>query len=143
MSASVSGDLGLEEFMDDVEEELNNEILKIAEVFYKYQADDDIGTVPVDTGRFRASWNVSFDAPDTSHEDVNDNGPFSKPKFDLDGNVFESVDNKIVINNSIPYGAKLNGVDGEDGTVQQVPDRFFETNFQDALQRVESGQMDI
>lgn len=143
MSASVSGNLDLSGLMDDMKEELNDTIMKMAKVLYKFQADDSVGSVPVDTGRFRASWNVTFDKADTSHEPVNDNGPFSKPEFDLSGNIFETGEQRIVINNSIPYGPKLNGVGNEDGTVQQVQDHFFERNFEGALLRIESGQMDI
>lgn len=126
--ASVDGDLEsqLGSFMDEMEDSVEGKIKGIAKLFFTYQSDDTVGVVPVDTGRYKHSWRASVNEPDTSHEDINDNGPFPTPNFTLQGN-FE-IGDSIHITNSVPYAKGLN-----QGRVQQVPDHFFETNFESAL----------
>lgn len=129
--ASIEGDLEAElgSFMDEMEESVEGKIKGIAKLFFTYQSDDKVGSVPVDTGRFRNSWNASVNEPDTSHPDISNQhsaNQFPVPDFNLQGD-FE-IGDTIHITNGVPYAQKLN-----QGFVQQVPDHFFETNFESAI----------
>lgn len=122
----LTGSLDLDEIVDEIEDEAKGVVRDTAAILFTYQTDRLFGAVPIDSGRFRHSWNVSVNEKDEEHPDVNEEGPFPAPEFDL--GEFELGDT-IIINNSIPYAIPLN----EKGHVQQVQDRFFEANFEAAL----------
>lgn len=131
MSASISGDLEseLDEFMEEMKDGVEGKIKGIAKLFYKYQSDDKVGSVPVDTGRYRNSWNASVNTKDTSHPPVSNQhsaNQFPVPDFELQGD-FELGDT-IHLTNAVPYARKLN-----QDLVRQVPKHFFETNFESVL----------
>lgn len=68
---------------------------------------------PVDTGYFRANWNLSWSVPDLSQIDVE--GPNPVPIFDLPSSPpFDFAE--IHITNNTVYGERLN-----DGTSPQAP----------------------
>lgn len=123
----LAGDLGLEDMIDDLEQDIEQTVLDMAETMYVYQTNPIFGAVPIDTGRYRNSWNASINEPDEEHPDINDDGPFPQPEFDLTMDDFELGDT-IVLNNSLPYAVPLN-----EGHVSQVKSRFFEANFEAAF----------
>lgn len=62
---------------------------------------------PVDTGRFRANWNIGFGSPDTStttNTDASGSSAISKAKSILTGDL---TGKKIFITNSLPYAYRL------------------------------------
>ena len=69
---------------------------------------------PVETGSFRQSWNVSLNVPDeTVITGGSAESPLNAPKFPKLG--VKSGD-KVIINNSTPYGSEL-----ENGHSDQAP----------------------
>lgn len=62
---------------------------------------------PVDTGRFRANWNIGFDSPDTSttkNTDASGSSAIAKAKSILTGDL---TGKKIFITNSLQYAYRL------------------------------------
>lgn len=63
---------------------------------------------PVDTGRFKGNWNVSFNAPDTSTAEVTDTSgtlSIAKAQAVLSGSSW--VGSTVFITNSLPYAYRL------------------------------------
>jgi hypothetical protein len=72
---------------------------------------------PVDTGRFRANWNVSFGAfnPQTT-EEVDPSGSQSKSKVYQALANYQLKDQSVFLGNSLPYAERL-----ENGWSKQAP----------------------
>jgi hypothetical protein len=72
---------------------------------------------PVDTGRFRANWNLSFASPDESTSDNTDKtGAESKGRVYQAMNGYKLKDQSIYFTNSLPYAMRL-----ENGWSEQAP----------------------
>ena len=72
---------------------------------------------PVDTGRFRANWNISFSAPDESvSEDTDKTGAESKGRVYKAMSGYKLKDQSIYLTNSLPYAMRL-----EEGWSGQAP----------------------
>jgi len=127
MSMGLAGSLQLEDMIDDLEQDIEQTVLDMAETMFVYQTNPVFGAVPIESGRYRHSWNASINEADESHPPVDEPGPFPQPEFGLTTDDFELGDT-IVLNNSIPYAVPLN-----EGHVSQVKDRFFEANFEAAF----------
>lgn len=65
---------------------------------------------PVDTGRFRASWNISEGSPDMSTQPEGNHGPPSR------SHVSDRPFEKTFVSNGLPYGERL-----EFGWSRQAP----------------------
>lgn len=62
---------------------------------------------PVDTGRFRANWNIGFGSPNTStttNTDASGSSAIAKAQAELTGNLSGK---KIFVTNSLPYAFRL------------------------------------
>ena len=72
---------------------------------------------PVDTGRFRANWNVSFGSFDTTTtEETDPSGSQSKGKVYQSLANYQLKDQSVFLGNSLPYAMRL-----ENGWSQQAP----------------------
>ena len=78
---------------------------------------------PVDTGRFRANWNVAVGSPDLSTNKETDDSPRGEPSVqNMQKVVLNSkfIDQSIFLTNSLPYANVLEEgrIDGVSGSVQ-------------------------
>jgi len=72
---------------------------------------------PVDTGRFRANWNVAYGSPDTTTTDDTDkSGSVAITKVTSKVGAYEFKDGSVWLSNSLPYSVRL-----ENGWSQQAP----------------------
>ena len=72
---------------------------------------------PVDTGRFRANWNVSFGSFDTSTtQETDPSGSQSKGKVYQALSTYKLADQSVFLGNSLPYAERL-----ENGWSKQAP----------------------
>ena len=72
---------------------------------------------PVDTGRFRANWNVAYGSPNTTITDSTDkSGSDSITKASAKVGTYEFKDGAVWLSNSLPYSVRL-----ENGWSQQAP----------------------
>lgn len=65
---------------------------------------------PVDTGRFRANWNVAIGTPDLSTSEETDNSARGEPSVQNMQNVVlnsKFMDQSIFLTNSLPYALRL------------------------------------
>lgn len=97
-------------FMKDIDTSVARKTLEVSEEIF----DGVVEKSPVDTGNFRASWNVSVNVADvntvTGGVSASPLGPPKFPKLSLDkGDV-------VIINNSTHYGPAL-----ENGHSDQAP----------------------
>lgn len=77
---------------------------------------------PVDTGRFRRSWNASWDEPDKSVEDPREDGTYDRlTAEEMDPGPRPENVTDLYVSNYLPYGPPLN-----DGHSDQAPSGFFE-----------------
>jgi hypothetical protein len=75
---------------------------------------------PVDTGRFRANWNVAVGSPDLSTNKETDDSPRGEPSVqNMQKVVLNSkfIDQSIFLTNSLPYANRLE----EGWSEQQAP----------------------
>jgi hypothetical protein len=78
---------------------------------------------PVDTGRFRANWNVAIGSPDLSTNENTDDSPRGEPSVQkMQKTVLGSkfLDQSIFLTNNLPYANVLEEgrIDGVSGSVQ-------------------------
>ena len=91
---------------------------------------------PVDTGRFRANWNVGFNSPDNSTTDsVNFSAVLAKNENEVKVNPL-NVSGVIWFSNNLPYAVPLNN-----GTSKQAPQFFVETAARRAEVNINSGTL--
>ena len=97
-------------FMNGVNMSVSRMVSEISEEIF----DGVVERSPVDTGSFRASWNVSVGAPELSNiVGGNHESPLSPPRFP--GLPTRNVE-PVYITNNTPYGAEL-----EHGHSDQAP----------------------
>jgi hypothetical protein len=108
----------------DVEPALDETLRKVALVANQTL----IMATPVDTGRARANWQVSIDAPVESETvDTNAQGAIERNK----GTIASYRGGALIIQNNVPYIGALN-----DGWSAQAPAGFVEKALQNAARAV-------
>lgn len=86
---------------------------------------------PVDTGRFRRSWNASWDEPDTTVEDPREEGTYDRlTAEEMDPGPRPMGANNLYVSNYLPYGPPLN-----DGHSDQAPAGFFELGLHEVVEQ--------
>lgn len=104
------------DLMDALETEVEDVVIQVTQKIALEALNKVVMRSPVDTGRFRANWNVSFGNPDLAITENKD-----KPGTETiakGGALIESLDrlNRVWISNNLPYANRL-----ENGWSKQAP----------------------
>jgi hypothetical protein len=104
------------DLMDALETEVEEVVLQVTQKIALEALSKVVMRSPVDTGRFRANWNVSFGAPNLAISEKKD-----KPGTETIArgqSLIDSLDrlNQVWISNNLPYANRL-----ENGWSRQAP----------------------
>lgn len=87
---------------------------------------------PVDTGRFRANWNVSVGAPNYSTTDSKDQSLGLKQVNGV--NILPIIGKVVCLSNGLPYGLRL-----ENGWSKQAPQGMIKLTMAEITQHVKEA----
>jgi hypothetical protein len=86
---------------------------------------------PVDTGRFRRSWNIAWGSPDESTESPREEGTFPPlSESEMDPGPRPAGERDLYVSNYLVYGPPLNN-----GHSDQAPSGFFELGLHELVEQ--------